>query len=220
MPDETPAQQQRGTQQDWRPIPDPTVLTTEALTRGLQAERDYVHGQVSILEERLRGMDRANELLNETVNRVPTALQTAIAHERELHDQKFKAVDERITATANAATSAVSAAFAAQEKLSNQQRDANRESLAKAEAATKEAIDKNAASADQARGALSDKLDDIKERLTMLEARLVAVEARRQVTTENTAEKRAGAAALYAAVGFVVSLILAALVIIPVLARN
>src|SRR6185437_13512206 len=65
-----------GPRGDWRPVPDPTTLTTEQLRRELSALRE-------ILTARLDGMDRATLLLSETVNRTPTQIQTEIAHVRE-----------------------------------------------------------------------------------------------------------------------------------------
>jgi len=73
---------------DWRPVPDPTTLTTEQLRRELSALRE-------ILSARLDGMDRATTLLDETVNRIPTALQTEITHVRELVDERFRTADRR-----------------------------------------------------------------------------------------------------------------------------
>lgn len=66
------------------PVPDPTLLTTEQLLRAVAAERDYTDGQIAKLEERLHAIDRATELLNETVNRTPTEIQKEVAHLREL----------------------------------------------------------------------------------------------------------------------------------------
>jgi hypothetical protein len=70
---------------DWRPIPDPTTLTTEQLRRELSALRE-------ILTARLDAMDRATALLSETVNRTPTVIQTEISHVRELTEEKFSDV--------------------------------------------------------------------------------------------------------------------------------
>ena len=108
-------------QQDWRPRPDPTVLTTEQLRRELSSLRE-------IIEARLDGSDRATKLLSETVNRTPTQIQTEIAHLRELmHEQlgslggsaeeKFKSIElqftERDVRTNQAATAGAQALAAA-----------------------------------------------------------------------------------------------------------
>jgi len=70
------------------PIPDPTVLTTAQLGRAIESEREYVNGQLSIRDERLNAMDRATKLLDETVNRTPTLIQTEIQHIREIMDER------------------------------------------------------------------------------------------------------------------------------------
>jgi metal-sulfur cluster biosynthetic enzyme len=41
-------------------------------------------------------MDKANEVLSETVNRTPTAIQTAVANLREVYDERFSSVQRQI----------------------------------------------------------------------------------------------------------------------------
>lgn len=60
------------------PTPDPTKATVEAIEIALLAQRDYVNGKFEALAERLRGIDKANEVLAETVNRTPTDIQVAV----------------------------------------------------------------------------------------------------------------------------------------------
>jgi hypothetical protein len=74
------------------PNPDPTVLTTQQLNLALSGLRDYVHGEIKVLEERLRGIDVATDLLNESVNRVPTDLQLSIGRMQDLVNEKFKSI--------------------------------------------------------------------------------------------------------------------------------
>src|SRR5687768_7599697 len=89
-------------QQTPESVPDPTVLTTDALARANKAERDYVDGQIAVLKTRLDGIDEATKVLNETVNRTPTEIQKAVAHLRELADSRFHGlhamVDQRTAA--------------------------------------------------------------------------------------------------------------------------
>jgi anti-sigma28 factor (negative regulator of flagellin synthesis) len=73
----------------WTPSPDPTLLTTQQLLRELSSLRE-------IFETRLNGMDKANEVLSETVNRTPTAIQTAVANLREVYDERFSSVQQQI----------------------------------------------------------------------------------------------------------------------------
>jgi chromosome segregation ATPase len=215
VPDDTPQVQQRGNAADWRPIPDPTTRTTEDLVRALQAERDYVNGQVAILMQRLDGMDRATELLNETVNRVPTDLQSAIAHERELNDEQFKSVqvqfkerDTRAEREARDNKIAVDAAFAAQDKSATKQDEANQKAIDKSEKATIEAINKNADAADARAKGIDAKVDDLKERLVGGEARLIAIEQRTAALNAATVDHRAGASTTAVFVGLVFTAII------------
>jgi len=67
-------------------VPGAPFLTTEELRRDVSALRE-------ILQARLDGMDRATVVLSETVNRTPTAIETAISHLKELHDERFRSTE-------------------------------------------------------------------------------------------------------------------------------
>lgn len=77
------------------PTPDPTILTTEQLIRAIGNERDLTDAQLDVIRERLDAIDKATVLLNETVTRVPTAMQTEIGHLGQVVDQRFASVDQR-----------------------------------------------------------------------------------------------------------------------------
>jgi hypothetical protein len=76
---------------DVRPVPDPTVLTTQQLLRELNSLRE-------ILESRLDGMDRAVDVLQSTVNRSPTLSEINVRQEEKFNnfDQRFKDRDKAI----------------------------------------------------------------------------------------------------------------------------
>jgi cation transport regulator ChaB len=127
--------------------PDPTVLTTQQMTRAVQAERDYVDGQLDVLRERLTGIDRATVVLNETVNRTPTEIQKEIAHLRELMTERFNSVDkqfqERDTRQERESRDnkvAVDAAIVAQKEAAAQRDLANQKAIDKSELATAETM--------------------------------------------------------------------------------
>jgi len=82
-----------------RPVPDPTVLTTDAVNQAISIARAYTDGVVAVLTERLDGIDRATILLNETVTRVPTDVQREVGHLKELTDQRFLHAEALILAT-------------------------------------------------------------------------------------------------------------------------
>jgi hypothetical protein len=124
--------------------PPGSSLTTEELRRDVSALRE-------ILQARLDGMDRATVVLSDSVNRTPTAIQTAIAHLKELHDERFRSVstesderfksvalqfkerDERSAQLAETQAEALAAALKAAKELNGAQGDANREANAKTE---------------------------------------------------------------------------------------
>ena len=196
------------------PVPDPTVATTNTRIRAAAAERDYVNARFATLEERLKGMDRAADVLSETVNRTPTDIQKEVAHLRDLFDQRFDAVagqfkerDVRSERESRDNKVAVDAAFAAQKEAAAKQDEANSKAIDKSERATNETIVKNADSATAATKALSDKVDDLKERLSIVESARIGAHDQRL-------ETRQGASATYAFVGIVITVILFAVTVI------
>jgi hypothetical protein len=138
--------------------PDPVALATSQGVVRAEAERDYVDGQIRVLEERLRSIDRATVLLNETVNRVPTDLQTAVHNITEVFNIRLEAQEqiaavreqyrlelkadakEALTTALAAAEKAVQAALAAAEKARDQQTIASQLATDKAEKAFVEAL--------------------------------------------------------------------------------
>jgi len=213
---------------DTTPVPDPTILTTEALARGLSAERDYVDGQISILEQRLDAIDKATELLNETVNRVPTDVQQAVGNLRELVEEQLKSVqtqfrerDTRQERESRDNKLAVDAAFAAQEKQAAAQNKSNAEAQTKSEAAIKESIDKQSELFQTTTKAITDKVDDLKD--TTARDLAAAASSRADLSTRITAleqqkvgagESRTGLYAALAAFGVIVTIIVVVATII------
>jgi hypothetical protein len=145
---------------DWRPVPDPTVLTTAQLLREQAALRE-------LIETRLDGMDTATTLLSETVNRTPTIIQTEIAHVRELmagelsrmtqiSEERLKGIelqfterDVRTEQAAKAGKDALDAALKSQKELVAQQNEANRAEAAKTESNFAKLIEAQSARTDE-----------------------------------------------------------------------
>jgi hypothetical protein len=162
--------------------PDPTVLTTEALDRRERALHEYVDGQIGIIQERLRGIDTATQVLNETVNRVPTDMQKEVTHVRQITDEKFESVsiqfrerDTRQEREARDNKVAVDAAFAAQKEAAAKQDEANAKAINKSELATAETINKLAELFKTTTDALRRDLDDIKLAVGDIQARRLGV---------------------------------------------
>lgn len=128
-------------QQQSIPVPDPTVLTTQAIdARVTELQK--------LLEARLDGYDRATKLLEDNVNRVPTLLDREIAQTTALSGEKFAAIDQRFRERdvrtdqdKAASTTAVNAALSAQKEAAQAQEVSNGTAINKSEAGFTKEID-------------------------------------------------------------------------------
>jgi hypothetical protein len=163
--------------------------------------RDYVDGQIAVLKERLRGIDRATEVLNETVNRVPTDMQQEVGHIRELMSEKFRSIgtqfaerDTRQERESRDNEVKVNAAFAAQKEIAE-----------KESAASRMAIDKSEKSVQETIKAVTDTVRDLKDRdLSDLKARVGSIESAKQGGTERMTGLYAALAAAVAIITVVI----------------
>lgn len=74
-------------------IPDPTIQTQERIEREVGNVHTYVNAKFDTLAEKLRGIDKATEVLDVTMNRFPTDTQKAIGCLENVVNEKFNAVD-------------------------------------------------------------------------------------------------------------------------------
>jgi phage-related protein len=131
---------------DWTPRPDPTLLTTQQLLRELASLRE-------IFEARLNAMDRAANVLSETVNRTPTAIQTAIANLKEVYDERFNSVQTQLadrTETIDERFVSIAKQFSERDVRTEQAATASASALAAALQAAKEAVFEQAQAAAKA----------------------------------------------------------------------
>jgi hypothetical protein len=163
-------------------VPDPTVLTTQALIREVDALRVEIQQQSSslreVIETRLNGMDKAIELLQVTSDRAPTAVDAKINNLKELHGEKFLGVqrqfderDIRANQTILDSKAAVAAALQAAKEAVGLQTEASDRAIAKSEAATTEQMKQLGVQIQTETRALNEKNDDVKDRLTRIEGR-------------------------------------------------
>jgi len=178
-----------------RPVPDPTILTTEQLLRAVAAEREYVDGQIEVLRERLDGMDRASELRDvatearvDIVRGIPSMVDEKIKSVHDLALERFRSVDQqfrerdiRSERESRDNEIRVNAAFAAQKEAASEQNRSNTLAITKSEAATIESINKigqlsetnNANLANQIASlavAVNSQIGDLKERVSRMES--------------------------------------------------
>jgi hypothetical protein len=148
------------------PVPDPTLLTTEALLREIGHLRDYMLAATAGLEDRFDAYERAHE----TKHRERAAeVEKAIQHLTELAAERFAGVsdrfsgiqlqlaerDSRIQESTQASKDAIAAALAAQ-----------KEAVAKSELSTKEQIAAITTQNATTVASLESKIDNVKELIT------------------------------------------------------
>jgi hypothetical protein len=155
------------------PVPDPTVLTTQQLTREILAIRE-------LIEARLDGMDKAINLIQAQSDRAPqhidSAITAAVGRLQELHSEKFESIatqfkerDIRTEQTSRDNKVAIDAALQAQKEAVGKQNESNAQAIAKSEAAFIKQIDQIGILITTMGSATDDKISDIKDRLTTIE---------------------------------------------------
>lgn len=156
--------------------PDPSVLTTEQLQRGLATLRE-------IIETRLDGGDKAVKLLQDSADKLPAFVEEQISHLKELHGEKFNSIqtqfkerdtraeqmganDKVAVGTAfSAAKEAVGAALQAAKEANSEQNKSNTQAISKSEAATMKQIDGIGTLIITTNKASDEKIAGLKERL-------------------------------------------------------
>lgn len=178
---------------DWRPIPDPTVMTTLQLENAITSQRD-------VFETRLAAMDKAIILLQEMANRSPTIgevfgihgtkleslekrldhkyveTSTDINHLRDLHsermnglekrmDNQFIERDKRLEQLAMASSTAIAAALQAQKEAANETQKSSSLAITKSDVATADSIKQLQILFQTAISGLNTQVLDVKSRL-------------------------------------------------------
>jgi hypothetical protein len=189
-----------------RPIPDPTVLTTQQLLRELTALKELVF-------TRLDGMDEATRLIQAQQVRVPTEVDRAVQNLRELlesrfvafelrfeernveklYDEKFHSIetqfkerDTRTEQTSKDSKVAVDAALQAAKEAVGEQNKSSALAIAKSEASTAKQIDQLQTLITTTSNNSDEKIADLKERLTRIEGMTGGSEAAKKNLHDNS----------------------------------
>lgn len=163
------------------PVPDPTALTTAALLR----EVEHVHRQLQVeiggvrdvFRERLDGMDKAIELLQQSTDKVPTHIAEAVAQLQRLNEERFKSFDnqlggiqlqfgerdKRTEQLSLADKTAIAAALQAQKEAAGAQNESNAAANTKMEGNFAKLIDQLSALQALDRKNLETQINDLKE---------------------------------------------------------
>ena len=163
---------------EWRPVPDPTELTTQQLATAISSQRD-------LFETRLEAMDKAVMVLQSMANRSPTigevytkfnekfaaieqllSAMDNISKERFLRiDQQFIERDKRTDQLTLASSTAIAAALQAQKEAAGETQKSSAAAIAKSETSTSESIKQLQALFQTSIGGLTTQLLDLKSRL-------------------------------------------------------
>lgn len=170
------------------PIPDPTVLTTQASERAIASLKELLMTKIASLEEtietRLHASDKAIALLHDNTEKIPRLIKCSADQLQELMVQKLEGVQiqfagvqvqfkERDTRTDQAAATtatAVGAAFAAQKEASQEQNRSFDAKITKTEASVIKQLDQISENIRTGDKATDGRINDIKERLLMIES--------------------------------------------------
>lgn len=160
-------------QQGSRPVPDPTVLTSQALQR-------EVAGLKELFETRLDAMDKAITLLQSRADQSPSidVVSESVISLRKLFIEKFRRVDTQISErdtrteqTATESSKAIAAALQAAKEAVSEQNKSNAASMEKTEMALTKQLDQQQVLMRQTTEALESQVDDLKERINLAEGR-------------------------------------------------
>jgi hypothetical protein len=134
--------------------------------------QEYVDGRINAVLARVDAMQRATELLNETVNRVPTDTQSAVANLKSQTDERFNSIatqfaerDTRQEREARDNKVAVDAAFAAQKEAAAKQDESNQKAIDKSEEQMRDTVTKLGALFESNLQALQVQFADLKGRM-------------------------------------------------------
>lgn len=202
------------------PVPDPTLLTTQQLNQQIAALKELVF-------TRLDANDKAVELFNENLTRVPTALAVEIAHLKELQEAKFATIatqfttiqtqfkerDVRVEDNKTAATTAVNAALSAAKEAVQEQNKSFEKSIDKSERATLEQIN-------QQRVLLQSIEKSISEKITAQDTRVIRLETMLTASQTAKVENRESAGAnVYILFSVIMAILAVAGILIAVFRR-
>lgn len=194
-----------------RPIPDPTLLTTQQLLRELTTLKELVFSRIEGMDEALRirldGMDEATRLLQTQQLRVPSDTDKAIQHLRELTETRFESIevqfkerDTRTEQTSKDSKVAVDAALQAAKEAVGEQNKSSALAIAKSEASTAKQIDQLQTLIATTNQASTEKIADLKDRLAAVEGRAAGSERTEKSVRDNSSLYVAAAALLAAIV--------------------
>jgi hypothetical protein len=212
---------------DWVPRPDPTKLTTDAVTaatdqfrRELSSVRDLLEHHIDngddTLRARIDAMQESDALRLDSIKDVRPATERLINHLRELHDERFAGIarqfverDARMEMASRAAKEALDAALQAAKELVGQQNKTTAEAASKAELSFTKQIEQIDLRIRTLQEGFDARLTEIKERIDRGEGGKVAVAETRTERRLDTGLAVTVILAVLAALGIIATIVIA-----------
>ena len=188
-----------------RPVPDPTVMTTEALQRGLDSERDHTDA----LGRRLEAATIALRALLEARD---IGASEVVAERFRSVDRQFELVETQRVEQKVDTKSAVDAALIAQKEAVREQTTASERAVAKSDAATAKQIEQLTATFRTAIDGVTSLLSDTKDRVGQ-------IEATRRGSLDERGQQQTGLGSTVSVLGLVVAVVSVAALVINVFLR-
>lgn len=190
---------------DGRPVPDPTELTTEALQRGLDWERDHSDALARRFELAMVSLRVLFESRDEGAAQVAAERFRAV-------DRQFELVERQRVEQKVDTKGAVDAALIAQKEAVREQTTASERAVAKSDAATAKQIEQLTVTFRTALDGLTNLLSDTKDRVGV-------IEATRSGSDAQHAQQQSGVGSLVSVLGLVVAVVSVAALVISVFLR-
>jgi hypothetical protein len=160
--DDVPAAFKTTTPVGSTPVPDPTLLTTQASEKAVAGLKELLNARIDGLDTSLKVLGAAIEKQEARtsleLDRIPKEVDDTVSHLQRLTEEKFKGVDQQFQGR----DVALAAALLAQKTSVDEQNKANAASSAKAESATTKQIDGITSVIAASQKGTDDKIDAIK----------------------------------------------------------
>lgn len=224
---------------DIRPVPDPTALTTslveaakEDIRRELSANHNALQSSIdsvlALLQGRLEASDKAIVLLQTSQDRIPAHVGEKIGHLQALVEQKFATQEERFRGISlqfeerdvrgeqseRTTKVAIDAALQAQKEMGAAQNINIAQSLARIEATGQKQVEQVVTLSQTSTQATNDKIDDVKERLSLIEGRTAGITA---ASTSQLTNQQASQGASANILGIIAAVISVVAVVVSIL---
>ena len=192
----------RGPQPGWVPVPDPTALTSSAVSAAKEEMRRELQHVQALVMAHLGTIEAKIGIIEIQLMECPKMIDHALREGKELlaerlrtQEERFHGIqvqfqerDKRSEDASRATRTAIDAALIAQRESAAQQMEAQKEAVtaqhahseqarSRIEVTTQHQIEQLMTLLHATTGAITGKVDDLKERLTLIEGRTVGITA-------------------------------------------